>query len=342
MRIHVILEPDLTADQVVEAGLLAEQYGIHGVWVQNYSTGADPFMTLVPLARASRTIQLGVVIVSPQEMHPLKLATSLLTLHEMSHGRAALVMGRGGQWLGSIGGDFKPTVAALQEAISIVRRAARGEGRTGPITADGKHYTARYFSTPWATQSNPALVYAGVTRDRMLAMGATTADGVMLADLGLPRIAADRVRLAEAALAAAGRPRDELRINDFVGWHVKADAEETAREARRELIIRAWLAPSWLQPFLDEDEIAFVQKHKKAFVEAYRSRSGHIAGVPEALVAKLIDGLTITAPLDRIDDALAKVAGFEAAGIDELSLRIHDDPLDAIRIIGEHVIPRCA
>ena len=99
MRIQIILEPDVSTDQLTELGLLAEKYGIHGLWVQNYATAADPFMSLVPLARASRTIQLGVVIVSPFEEHPLKIATSLLTLNEFSRGRAAVVIGRGGEWL---------------------------------------------------------------------------------------------------------------------------------------------------------------------------------------------------------------------------------------------------
>ena len=54
MDIHIILEPDVTPAEVVELGLLAENCGIRGLWVQNYATARDPFMTLVPLARAWR------------------------------------------------------------------------------------------------------------------------------------------------------------------------------------------------------------------------------------------------------------------------------------------------
>jgi alkanesulfonate monooxygenase SsuD/methylene tetrahydromethanopterin reductase-like flavin-dependent oxidoreductase (luciferase family) len=69
MKIGIILEPDIALDELTELGLLAERQGIHTLWVQNYATGADPFMSLVPLARATRQIRLGVVIVSPWEMH---------------------------------------------------------------------------------------------------------------------------------------------------------------------------------------------------------------------------------------------------------------------------------
>ena len=96
MQIHIILEPDITPDQLTELGLMAEQCDIAGLWVQNYATAMDPFMSLVPLARASERIRLGVVIVSPHERHPLKMATSLLTLNEFSRGRASIVIGRGG------------------------------------------------------------------------------------------------------------------------------------------------------------------------------------------------------------------------------------------------------
>lgn len=113
-------------------------------------------------------------------------------------------------------------------------------------------------------------------------------------------------------------------------------------QARRELIIRAWLMPDWLRAFLPEEEVAFVTAHKAAFLEAYRSKSGRIEGVPDDLVRKLIDGLTITAPLARIDTALERVAQFAAAGLDELALRLHDDPAQSIRIIGERVIPALA
>ncbi len=341
MQIHIILEPDVSATELCELGLLAEAQGIAGLWVQNYATAGDPFMNLVPLAQASSRIRLGVVIVSPQEMHPLKIATSLLTLNELSRGRAMVTLGRGGEWLGAIGGQFSPNVAALQEAITIVRHAARGKGRTkNGFSVPGKHYRAQYFRTPWVTQDEPALVYAGVTRDRMLRMGAQTADGVMLADLGLPRVVAGRVKVIREALAAGNRPASELRISNFLGWHVKDDPAAVAHEARRELVIRAWLVRDWLEPFLTPEENDLVQRSKQAFVDAYRYRKGTIEGVPDEILQKLIGGLTITSTTDRMDEPLQRLRDFAAAGLDEICLRVHDNPADSIRIIGRHVVPK--
>jgi alkanesulfonate monooxygenase SsuD/methylene tetrahydromethanopterin reductase-like flavin-dependent oxidoreductase (luciferase family) len=341
MKIEIILEPNLTVAEIQELGLLAESCGIHRLWVQNYSSAIDPFMSLVPLALASSRIGLGVVVVSPQELHPLKLANCVLTLNQLSDGRAAVAIGRGGDWLGSIGGDFTPRVEAMRDALTIVRRAGKQAGHD-PWSYKGDYYSARYFSSPWVTAKSPPIVYAGVTLDRMLKMGAESADGVMLADLGLPRVARERIEVVETQLGASARDRSEFRISDFVGLHVKEDADETYREARRELVIRAWLSPRWLRPLLSEEDVQFVQEHKQAFVRAYRNRTDVIEGVPDEIINKLIDGLTITAPAREIDRAIARVKEFRAAGLDELALRIHDKPADTIRLIGEHIVPALA
>jgi len=339
LKIHVILEPDITPDQLVEIGLLAESLDIAGLWVQNYAAGADQFMSLVPLARESSRIRLGVVIVSPYETHPTKMATSLLTLNEYSKGRASMVIGGGGEWLGVMGVKRSWRVNRVREAVEIVREAARGGGVGGMINFKGEDYQANYYRTPWVTEKTPATVYAGVTKDNMLRMGANSADGIMLADLGLPSVVADRVDFAVKALEESGRPRDELRINDFLGWHVKEDADETYREARRELLIRAFLMKDWLTPFLSEEEADFVQENKGAFVKAYQQRTGNIEGIPQDIVDRIIDSLTITVPAADSDKAIERLKQLEATGLDELSLRLHDDPADSIRLIGERVIP---
>jgi len=340
MKIQIILEPDLTPQQLVEIGLLAEQLDIAGLWVQNYSAGADPFMSLVPLAQASSRIRLGVVIVSAFEMHPIKMATSLLTLNEFSGGRASMVIGRGGEWLGIMGGKYSRSVHRVREAIDIVRLAARGGGVDSEINYPGEYYRANYYRTPWVTAKIPATVYAGVTKDNMLRMGAESADGIMLADLGLPSVVAERVAFARQALEESGRDRTELRINDFLGWHVKEDPEKVYREACRELVIRGWLAKYWLTPFLTEDEADFVVAHKGAFIKAFRERTGHIESVPQDIIDRIIAALTITVPAAESDQAIERLKQMEAAGLDEISLRLHDDPVDSIRLIGERVIPQ--
>lgn len=340
MQIHIILEPDVTPAEVTELGLLAENVGIQGLWVQNYATARDPFMTLVPLARESKSILLGVVVVSPYEMHPLKLATSLLTLNDFAPGRAGLVLGGGGEWPGIMGVGYPRRVRSTREALEIVAQAAEGKGITGFLNYEGEIYRSRYYQSPWADVSRgKPRIYVGATKTQMLRMTATHAPGTMLADCPLEMLTG-KMAVIEETLAERGRPRNSFCVNDFVGWHVKKDREEMMREARRELVIRAWLSDEWIGYFLAEDEVKLVQQKKSAFVAAYRDRSGDIKGVPASIVNKLIDGLTFASTLQEIGKPLERLERFRAAGVDEMSLRLHDKPWDAIRIIGEHVIPR--
>ncbi len=123
MDIDIILEPDVSPEQIKELGLLAETYDIRCIWTQNYASGRDAFMSMIPLAMASRNIQLGVMVVSPWEMHPLKMANSLLTLNEYCGGRACITVGGGGEWCGIMGVEPARRVRAVRETIEILKTA---------------------------------------------------------------------------------------------------------------------------------------------------------------------------------------------------------------------------
>ena len=96
MRVDLILQPHLSAAELVELGQQAEGCGIHGVWVSNHLDGRDPFVNFVPLAERTTTLHMGPTALSPFEVHPLKMANLLLTLNEISGGRAHVTVGGDG------------------------------------------------------------------------------------------------------------------------------------------------------------------------------------------------------------------------------------------------------
>ena len=120
MKIDIILEPDLTPEEICDLGLLAESYGVDSVWTSNYFSHWDPFISLTQLAKQSRKIKLGILAVSPFEMHPLKIANSLLTLNEISQGRAQIAVGAGEGNLTAMNLDTpKKIVLAVREALEL-------------------------------------------------------------------------------------------------------------------------------------------------------------------------------------------------------------------------------
>jgi hypothetical protein len=155
----------------------------------------------------------------------------------------------------------------------------------------------------------------------------------------VPAVAADSVGYVREELQGRPESAGPFHISNFWAWHVKADREAAMREARRELIIRSMLSKDHIGPILSEEDCKVVWSNMPAFFGAYHDRSGEIKGVPERIIEQLVHGISSAGDLSEMDVHIARLAEFRDAGLDELALRLHDDPADAIRIIGEHVVP---
>jgi 5,10-methylenetetrahydromethanopterin reductase len=333
MRIDVLLEPDQTPSRLAELAQLCERYGIGTMWQQNYVSWRDPFMSLVPAAQATSRVGIGVCVISPWEMHPVKLASALLTLQEYGGGRAALVIGGGGEWLARLGIEPVKRVRCVREAVELVKGGVSGK----PLTYQGQMFKV-YGYNPQFGAGTPPLVYAGANQPQMLRAAAPAADGVMYSDMPRGRIR-DTVAATRVALAAKGRSAEGYRISNIWAWHVKPDRTVALREARRELLLRGLLERWYLETFLSPEDCELVERNKMAFFKAYRDRSGVIAGVPEPVVDACLANLTFTGTPADIESRLPELQAFKDAGVGELCFRLHDDPADAIRLIGERIVP---
>lgn len=333
MELDLILEADLTPAQITELGVLAEGYGFRTLWAQNYARARDAFMSVVPVAQATKKIGIGVVVVSAYEMHPLKMANALLTLNEYSHGRAQLVIGGGGEWPGVIGVPYGRRVTGFGEAVDIVKAAGTGK----VVNYKGQVYSSRGYIAHW-TRDRPPLVYGGATGPKMLHAAAKAADGVMMSDLTLEMLDT-YVGYLRNALAAHKRDAATFRVNNFLAWHVKQDREESFAEARRELMIRGWMEREWLEPYLEPKDLEFVMANKAPFLKAFRERHGNIEGVPAHILAALVEGLSCAGDLTDLERHTERIREFGRRGLTELALRLHDKPADAIRMLGERVLP---
>ena len=343
MQIDVILEPDLTPSQTAEIAVEAEKYGVRTLWHSNYHQNPDGFVALVPAALATSRIKLGVLAVSPFEEHPLKIGTSLLTLNEISNGRAVVAIGGGGAVLQAVGIESGHNrkklrmVRAVREAVEIVQAMASGEFHRG---YQGEIYKVDLpFKNSWTT-APPAQVFTASTREQMLEMAGRVADGTQMSDV-TPEIVEERVAAAQRGLARRETPAADFRIGNFWAWHIKADAEKAWTEARRELVFRGQMFPPKVDvtPYATEEERQLVLENMRSFQAAYWTRSGVIEGVPPELVDRLVRSFSSTGGLDAIDGELERFRAFEKAGVTELALRLFDDQLEGLRIIGERVIP---
>lgn len=335
MDIDLVLEADLTPGQIRELGILAEGYGFRAIWAQNYARARDAFMSVMPLAEATSRIGIGVVVVSPYEMHPLKMANALLTLNEFSQGRAMMVVGAGGEWPGVMAVGYGKRVTGFREALDIVKGACAGK----VLNYKGEIYRSRAWIAHWHHAPRPPLVYGGASGPKMLATAARAADGVMMSDMALPMLDKPLATLREA-LAAEGRDATAFRVSNFVAWHVKEDREASFAESRREMMIRGWLEKDWLTPFLSPEDVDFVEKHKGAFLKAFRERHGNLEGIPAHISAALVEGLSCAGDRRDLERHTERLREYGRRGCTEIALRMHDDPATSIRMLGEEVLPK--
>ncbi|MCL4721452.1 MAG: LLM class flavin-dependent oxidoreductase [Gammaproteobacteria bacterium] len=338
MEVDIILEPDLGPDQLVALAEAAEGYGIRALWTSNYFAHWDPFISLVPVARATERLLLGALAVSPFEMHPLKIANQLLSLNELSGGRAMVAVGAGEGNLDAMSlAKPRKIVVAVREALEIVIGAGRRQLATNGYK--GEEFSVTYPCAYDWLKAPPPFVYGTAYRHMMMRMEARVADGVFIGCTPTEIIepAMEQVRIG-AAKRAPGKP--PLRVNSFWAWHVKADRNEAYRESRRELAWRARkLDPDLIRLWLNPDEVQMVADNFDKFVAAWFDRSGTVQGVPEELCNRLCEGLTSTGGLEDLDREIERFRRFRQAGLTEIALRLHDDPMAALRIIGERVVP---
>ena len=230
MKVQIFLQAGLPANTVAQLGSLAENFGIHTLWASSFPGHRDPFLSLSTFARDSQRVRLGVVPISPFEMHPMRISDALLTLNEMCGGRASLLVGGLGRSVMRVTG-LEPTrrVTAVSECVEILRSAARGD----LLEYTGDIYRLHGYQATWTTDALP-LIYVGATGPSMLKMAGRVADGVMMSDVPLSRMP-EVLGNARRGLDGAERSEKDFRFNNFFAWHIKPDQKESIAEARREL-----------------------------------------------------------------------------------------------------------
>ncbi len=126
MKIGVLIEPRLPG--ATEFALAAERIGVTSLWVPEV-WGYDALTGLAYLAAKTTTIGLGTFVVQLGSRSPALLATSALSLQELSGGRFVLGVGASGPGVmeGWHGVRFRKPVQTTRETIEIIRIVSRGE-----------------------------------------------------------------------------------------------------------------------------------------------------------------------------------------------------------------------
>jgi alkanesulfonate monooxygenase SsuD/methylene tetrahydromethanopterin reductase-like flavin-dependent oxidoreductase (luciferase family) len=121
-------------DQQIELVCYAEALGFDDVWLtEHYFTGEsvynDAVLFATALAMRTTKIRIGFAVVQMPFHHPIRLATQLALLDNLSHGRIDVGVGRGTiyneyEFVGH-GLRSHDSRARMEEAVEILERAWR-------------------------------------------------------------------------------------------------------------------------------------------------------------------------------------------------------------------------
>jgi 5,10-methylenetetrahydromethanopterin reductase len=222
------LPPVAPVGELVELAAEAERLGYGWLWVNDERLERDPFTVLAAMAQRTARIRLGPGVTNPYSRHPALVAAAMATLDELSGGRAVLGLGAGGTNHRALAVERAAPVAALREAVELIRALWAG----ATVTVEGRVVRAHEAQLDFPAPRPRLPVYIGARGPRVLELAGRLADGVIVGnvatrqgwDYALPRIA--------AGAASAGRELADIRLTAWL-YACVADDDEAALDAIR-------------------------------------------------------------------------------------------------------------
>lgn len=304
----------------------AEAYGFDAITVYNDLLYQPAWLPLMEMARATRSVRIGVAAVNPFTCHPINIAGNIALIDEAAQGRAYLGIARGG-WLDYL--DIEPTrtVTALREALGAVRHL---------LSRSTEPYRGEFF--PLA--GGEALRWADIRPDIPFLLGswgsqtiracAAQIHEVKIGGSANPLLVPRYRGLLVDAARAVERKSDAIGLVFGAVTVVDHDGHAARRLARREAALYLSIIAT-LDPTLgiEPDLLARVQ-------EASARYDFETVG---ALISD--DLLRRLAFAGTPDEVAAQAAELFSAGVTRVEFGTPHGivPEDGIRLLGERVLP---
>jgi 5,10-methylenetetrahydromethanopterin reductase len=290
----------------------AEAHGYAAVWFAENPSDRGLFPAASACAVATSRIRIGIGIINPYTRHPALIAMEFGALDELAEGRATLGIGSGiGAQIERLGYRYRP-LAAMQDAIHIVRALLAGD----TVRYHGSAFSADNAALRYRPPRPDTPIYMAAMGDRSLALCGRIADGLIVSNMCPPAYTQHAVGIAAAAAERAGRPRPE--IVQYVPCVIRPDrdtARRTAKAAIGTMLTTFWPAGDDWPPLRD----TVVRHSGIARPEVIDALSRLRRGDPAADVLddRYIDAFAIAG---TPGDCLAAAARYRRAGVDELAL----------------------
>jgi 5,10-methylenetetrahydromethanopterin reductase len=313
--------------ELLRLAVLGEQAGFDFLWFPHDLFMANTWVITSAVARETSRIRIGSVGTNPYTTDPSEIATYVASLDELSGGRAVLGLGMHTEhmveWTGI---DASDHLVRTREAVDIIRGLLRG---------DVMDYQGQAFR--WSDQCylrfkpvrEAVPIYVCPFGPEYLALSGAIGDG-SLPMITPPESAAYMTTAILAGAEEAGRDPATVDISGCA-WLSLARDRTRATEILRRMV-------SYFGPYLEAPALATVGLTPDDFAAIRRLvESGRYRAAADAVT----DDMTRLAISGTPRDVIERIEGVASAGITQVNLGgpLGPDPAEAIRLMGDEVIP---
>ena len=221
---------DQPLDSLVGQAALAEERGLHSIWVAEDYYLRDAFTSMGVLAARTKKIKIATGVINPYTRHPALTAMSLATVNEFAPDRIFLGIGSSVKmWIeDQMGMPLGNRLVVIREYIQLVRSLLKGE----KVTFDGSYFKLKDVALGGMRPAPNLPIYLAAVGPKMLHLAGEIADGVLLTAGNSPvyvRYALDQLR---DGAQKAGRDKSKIDIASYVYLSVDANGKKAMDAAR--------------------------------------------------------------------------------------------------------------
>jgi len=312
--------------KTVAYGILAEKRGFEYIWVTDHFNNRNVYLTLGLMANYTKKINLGTGVTNPYLNNPAAIASAILTLDEVSGGRAVLGIGAGDKvTFEYLGVEWKKPLAAIRETVEVFRRLIKGES----VTYGGRFVKLKNARLNFKTKRDIP-VYIGAQGPKMLELAGEIGDGVLI-NASHPRDFERAMAQIQKGLEKSGRSKEQIDIAAYTSFSVHKDSAK-AKEAAKPVV--AFIVAGAPKAILEFHEVPV----EKASEIGKQLSKGNFKEAFSVVTDEMLSAFSVCGSPDECID---KIRELQKAGISQLVVGspIGPNVKAAIELISKEIMP---
>jgi 5,10-methylenetetrahydromethanopterin reductase len=308
MRYSVGTYPNVTAQEMIATGVLADQLGFHTMWMpDSHLLWREAYVLLGAIASQTKRIRLATAVTNPMTRHLTVTASAFSTLDELSGGRATLGISVGDSALKTMGLQIS-TVDNFESSLKMIQALLKGE--TVPVPG-GDTATISH------AKDRKVPIYVASTGPRMLNLAGRLADGVVLMNGVAPDLLKAAIDKVHEGARQVNRDPAEIKVVVWAAAHANDENPQQSLDAVKYNIARAIIRgmPG------DIDELTRVTAEKVKAAYNYAQHGSAEADFASLIPNELVPRYTFAGTGAHIKKQVRQLEGM---GIDEIAFAVPD------------------